>query len=141
MNFAAYTQFQYYHDELTSWSQSIEFQKNQITSALSRLGLLSDMESRIALDAKDQNAFIDQLLVQEQQFDFIANLITSQRHRMEKIFALGSAAGDASISNHQEILRSKMKSNERNFLNTRYNCSMYISDLLNEDIVDTVGNI
>ena len=141
MNFAAYTQFQYYRDELTSWSQSIEFQKNQISNALSRLGLLSEMEGRVASDAKEQNAFIDQLLVQEQQFDFIVNLIASQRHRMEKIFALRSATGDSSISSHQEVLRSKMKSNERNFLNTRYNCSSYISDLYDEDTVDTVVNI
>ena len=141
MNFAAYTQFQYYRDELSSWSQSIEFQKNQISNALSRLGLLSEMEGRMASDVKEQNAFIDQLLVQEQQFDFIVNLIASQRHRMEKIFALGGAAGDSSISSHQEVLRSKMKSNERNFLNTRYNCSSYISDLYNEDIVDIVVNI
>lgn len=141
MNFAAYTQFQYYRDELSSWSQSIEFQKNQISNALSRLGLLSEMEGRMASDVKEQNAFVDQLLVQEQQFDFIVNLIASQRHRMEKIFALGSAAGDSSISSHQEVLRSKMKSNERNFLNTRYNCSSYISDLYNEDTVDTVVNL
>lgn len=141
MNFAAYTQFQYYRDELSSWSQSIEFQKNQISNALSRLGLLSEMEGRMASDVKEQSAFIDQLLVQEQQFDFIVNLISSQRHRMEKIFALGSAAGDSSISSHQEVLRSKMKSNERNFLNTRYNCSSYISDLYDEDSVDTVVNI
>lgn len=141
MNFAAYTQFQYYRDELNSWSQSIEFQKNQISNALSRLGLLSEIEGRVASDAKEQNAFIDQLLVQEQQFDFIVNLIASQRHRMERIFALGSAAGDSSIASQQEVLRSKMKSNERNFLNTRYNCSSYISDLYNEDTVDTVVNI
>ena len=140
MNFAQYTQFQYYYDELTSWSQSIEFQKKQLGNALSTLGLLSEMEG-IDSVVKDQNSFTDQLLVQEQQFDFIANLITSQRQRMEKIFALGSAAGDASISNHQASLRAKMKSNERSFLNTRFNCSTYISDLLNEDIVDTVVNI
>lgn len=125
-------QLQYYHEELASWNRIIDFHKAELMQALVQIGALLEVPSMSRSDAKNGNAFSDQLIVQEQQFDFITHQITSQRNRLEKTIAFQSAIIPPVISHQQDLIRSKIKAAERNFNNTKYNCSSFLSTFLSE---------
>ena len=125
-------QLQSYHDELATWNRIIAFHKAELRQALVQIGALLEMPAMSRSDSKDGNAFSDQLMVQEQQFDFITHQITSQRNRLEKTIPFESSIIAPPLTHQQDLIRSKIKAAERNFNNTKYNCSSYLSTFLSE---------
>jgi hypothetical protein len=129
-----YGQPQYYNDELKSWIRSIEFHRIQLHESLRHINLLLEHPVVPLPISKECGAFIDQLIVQEQQFDYLVNQIGGQLQRLERTPFFDETPMDISISRQQDALRSKMKTSERNFTNTKYNCSVHLSSSLTHDV-------
>jgi hypothetical protein len=56
--------------------------------------------------------------------------IISQRQRLERVVFYSGNPIDVPVSQKQDALRSKMKIAERNFIQTQYSCSVYLSSFL-----------
>jgi hypothetical protein len=125
-----YGQFQYYSDELNSWSRTIEFLKEELRRSVRQIALLMSQQVISADCEKTGNTFTDRFIVQEQQFEHIIFQIISQQQRLERTALYPCNPIDASVSHSQDALRSKMKFAERNFLQTKYTCSAYLSSFL-----------
>jgi hypothetical protein len=124
-----YGQFQYYNDELNGWIRSIIFHKGELHESVRQIGVLLDLQIITIDNEKASGEFTDQLMVQEQQLEHISNQIISQQQRLER------TAGkpiDYSISQLQDSLRSKIRTAERNFLRTKYTCSIFLSSFLGD---------
>jgi hypothetical protein len=127
-----YGQLQYYCDELKAWARLIQFNKAELQESLRQITLLSNNSFVSAPDSAQCNSFTDQLIVQEQQFDYLVNQIDSQLQRLERTSLLKDKTVTASDFNQQDRLRSKMKGAERAFTNTKFNCSTFLSSFLND---------
>ena len=122
-----YGPFQYYKDELNSWRRIIAFHKEELRESVCQIAVLSDQQVISAANGKTGNAFTDQLMVQENQFDHIGNLIASQRQRFDRAISQLPSPIDEELSTRQDQLRAKMRDAEKNFLRTKYSCSEFLS--------------
>lgn len=125
-----YGQFQYYSDELDGWSRTIEFHKEELRESIRQIGILKDQQVISTETEKAGDAFTDRFIVQEQQFEHIAYQIIYQKQRLEKTALYPDRPINVPDSQRQDSLRSKMKVAERNFLNAKYTCSVYLSSFL-----------
>src|SRR5690349_13998347 len=132
MNFMIYGPFQYYQDELNSWRRIIVFHKEELRETVRQIGALTDRVIVSDAGVKASNAFADQLMVQENQFDHIGNLIDSQHQRFDRTKSYPSVVIDQSLSNQQDLLRAKMNTLERVFLRTKYSCCIFLSTFLSK---------
>ena len=126
-----YGPFQYYKDELTRWKRIIEFHKEELRESVYQIGALLERQISAA-NGKIGNALADQLMVQENQFDYISNLIASQNQRLDQSISHLLVPIDDALSNQQDMLRIKMKNLEGLFLRTKYSCSTFLSTFLNK---------
>jgi len=125
-----YGQYQYYSDELNGWSRTIEFLKEELRQSIRQIGMLRDQQVLSATSQKAGEAFTDRFIVQEQQFEHITYQIIGQKQRLERTALYTGRPIDVPVSQTQNALRSKMKIAERNFLQTKYTCSAYLSSFL-----------
>ena len=79
---------------------------------------------------KAGDTFTDRFLVQEQQFEHITYQIIGQKQRLERTTLYPGRPIDEPVSQTQDALRSKMKIAEKNFIHTKYTCSVYLSSFL-----------
>jgi hypothetical protein len=127
-----YGLFQYYKDELNSWIRTLNFHKEELRESVSQLGVLSDLQIISSANGKASNSFLDQLMVQESNFDYIGNLIASQQNRLDQAIAHLRSSDDDGLSAQQDLLRAKMQNAERQFVRTKYTCSIFLSTFLTE---------
>ncbi len=133
----AYSQLEYYQDELTQWLRIVAFHKGELQGSLRQVNLMLGFPDISLSDSKVANALIDRLMVQQQQFDHVFNHITSQADRLLRNLATARDP-DFTLSEHQESLRRKMKSYEMHFIKTRYDCSIFLSSYFQMDSVSQV---
>lgn len=127
-----YGQLQFYNDELNSWQRTVEFHKQRLREAVANIGNALQRTVSASAFSKEGGMFTDQLLVQDQQFDHLIHQIVSQRQRLERMAISDDNSIDTSIVVHQDTVRTKMKTSERDFINTKYACSIYLSSLIND---------
>ena len=125
-----YGQFQYYSDELSSWTRTIDFLKEELRESIRQIGILRDQQVISATSEKAGETFTDRFIVQEQQFEHITYQIIGQKQRLERTALCTGRPIDVPVSQTQDALRSKMKIAERNFLQAKYACSAYLSSFL-----------
>ena len=127
-----YGQFQFYNDELNGWARSLTFHKGELRESVRQIGVLLDLQIINAANEKASGELIDQLMVQEQQFDHISNHLLSQQQRLERTTFYPGKSTDEPIGQHQDSIRSKIRTAERNFLRTKYACSIFLSSFLGD---------
>ena len=125
-----YGQFQYYSDELSSWTRTIDFLKDELRESIRQIGILRDQQVISATSEKAGETFTGRCIVQEQQFEHITYQIIGQKQRLERTALCTGRPIDVPVSQTQDALRSKMKIVERNFLQAKYACSAYLSSFL-----------
>jgi hypothetical protein len=137
-----YGQFQYYSDELSGWSRVIAMHKESLRESVRQLSVIllqsllpsaNTGDSNTAapgISEKESNAFTDQLMVHEQQFDHIAHQIISQRQRLERTSLYPGSPVECPVCQQQDSLRIKMQNTERNFIRIKYTCSIFLSSFL-----------
>ena len=124
-----YGLFQYYTDELMAWNKTAEFHREESREIVSKIGAMRD-QSGSEKSQKGGNEFIDQLTVQQQVLNNIAQMITTQQQRLGK--TPSQKAIEVSVCQQQDTLRGKMYNAERNFIRTKYNCYIFLSSFVSD---------
>jgi hypothetical protein len=124
-----YGQFQYYSDELQSWFRSITFIKEALSELVRQVAVGIENTASTDPHEKEGGDFIDQFMVQEQQFSHLAGQITSQQQRLEQSTSIVGQVPDDSACQQQNLLRTRMHANERNFVRLKYTCTVFLSTL------------
>jgi hypothetical protein len=125
-NFMIYGQLQYYHDELEAWFRIIDFHKSELRKLLTQLNVLLNFPLVSLPVANTAKALIDQLMVQEQRFDDAHHHFEHQAQRFEHAIASPDKLEPAIVA-QQERCRNKMKTYELAFVNTKYDCLVFLS--------------
>src|SRR5687767_14069111 len=118
-----YDLLHYYIDELAGWNRSVEFHKEEARALVSKIVMVADQQGIDRAYERESNSFIDQLMVQQQEFDHISIRIASQQQRFEQTISFQAKPVDHSLCQKQDALRSKMHTMERTVVRGRYNCS------------------
>lgn len=124
---------QYFRDELDSWTRSLEFHNRELSELVRLFSVAMDLPV-ISEDCEKETKFMDQLMVQQQQFSHLAGQIAGQRLRLEGLNPTGSI--DEAVSKQQTILHTKMHSNERTFLRAKYACTEHLASLFEVELKD-----
>lgn len=124
--FMIYGQLQYYNDELKAWFRIIDFHKSEVNELLPQLNVMLSFPLISLHDLKAGNAFIDQLMVQEQRFDHVRHYFEQQAQRLEYAFTSPDEL-EPSVIALQESCRAKMKAYEVAFIRTKYDCCVFLS--------------
>lgn len=127
-----YGQFQYFDEELSGWTRIIVSHKETLGESVRQLAMLVNYNLITGSAEVECGAFTDQLMVQEQQFDFLSGLIVDQKHRLHRALHTPDAPIENHVCEQQESIRSKMKTAERNFIRSKYNCSFFIASFFGE---------
>ena len=121
-----YGQLQYYNDELKAWVRIIDFHKSELHELMTQLHVMLNFPVVSLPDSKGGNAFVDQLMVQDQRFEHLRQHIEHQSGRLEhSLVAPGSI--EPLVIGFQESCRVKMKTYEIAFIRTRYDCLLFLS--------------
>jgi hypothetical protein len=123
---------QYYNDELTDWYRVLTFHKAESRALVSKIAVVLEQQAISSVHEKESSSFIDQFMVQQQEFDHISNQITSQQQRLERTVSFPVKSVEFPISTTQDTLRARMQSLERNFIRLKYTCSLFLSSFLND---------
>ena len=110
---------EYFDDELTGWSRVLDLHKEESESMVRKLTFLT---GRHAGYDKESESYRNQLLVQEQHIGYLKILINNQR----LLFARSGKSGMPSISAQQDVLRTKMHAEEKNFTRIKYGCTFFL---------------
>jgi len=129
-----YGLFQYYGDELSSWNRIVKFHKEESDKLIRQITVVVRQQVISTAHENEGESFIDQFMVQHQEFDHITNQIISQQQRLERIGSFPGQVIEYSVCSKQDSLRSKMQSIERNFTRTKYTCSIFLSSFLNDQL-------
>jgi len=121
-----YGQLQFYNDELKAWFKIIDFHKAELNELVTQLNVLLSFPLLSSQDSKAGNAFIDQLMVQDQRFDHVHHHFEHQAQRLEHAFT-SSDELEHSVVELQESCRIKMKAYEVAFTKTKYGCFDFLS--------------
>jgi hypothetical protein len=135
-----YDLLHYYIDELAGWNRSVEFHKEDARAFVGKIVMVADQQSIDRAHERESNSFIDQLMVQQQEFDHISIRIASQQQRFEQTISLQGKPVDYSLCQQQDALRSKIHTMERTFVRAKYNCSIFLSSFLSDGQLVTSGN-
>lgn len=127
-----YGQLQYYNAELNAWLRSIDFHKRELNELLTLLNVLLNFPLVSLPDSKAGNAFIDQLMVQEQQFDHVRQHFDQQAQRLKNAI-ISADKLESSTLTIQQNCRMKMKTYELAFVKTKYNCSIFLAGFFQPD--------
>jgi len=122
-----YGQCQYYNDELNCWRKNIALHKDELQESVRQMATVMDHP---VVTPANEKIRVDQLMVQDQQFDNITNQIIGQKQRVERTVSYPDKPIDVSVSDMQDSLLMKVRNAERNFSKTKYSCSMHLSSLL-----------
>ena len=134
MNSMTYGLFQYYNDELNTWNRIVEFHKEETGDLIRQITVVLDQQINSPANEKESGSFIDQFMVQQQEFDHVIHQIVSQKQRLQRTTSSPGKPLENPFSNQQGSLRSQMQRIERNFVRTKYNCAMFLSSFLNDHV-------
>src|SRR5687767_5540154 len=104
----AYDLLHYYIDELAGWNLSVEFHKDEARAFVGKIVMVADRQGIDYSHERESNSFIDQLMVQQQEFDHLSIRIASQQQRFEQTISFQGKPVDYSLCQQQDTLRSKM---------------------------------
>jgi len=127
-----YGQLQYYNAELNTWVRSIDFHKRELNELQAQLNVLLNFPLVSLPSSKAGNAFIDQLIVQEQRFDHVRQHLDHQALRLKHAI-ISPGKLESAVVVIQESCRMKMQIYERAFIKTKYNCCVFLSDFFQPD--------
>src|SRR5687768_13798418 len=106
-NSMIYGLFQYYHDELTNWNRVVEFHKQESGELVRQVTVVLDQQLNSPANEKESSGYIDQFMVQQQEFDHVLNTIISQLQRLEKLISSPGNLLQNPIISKQASLRSQ----------------------------------
>lgn len=129
-----YGQLQYYHDELATWEEVVESRKRELREQLRHISVLLDFPVVSLPVSRSGNAFVDRLIVLEQQFDYLRNLLRHQLQRIERVIPM-TEGPDATMVQMQKTLRTKLRVCETTFIKTKFDCSVLISGFFEAGVV------
>ena len=127
-----YGLFQFYHDELNSWRRTIAFHKEELHESIRQISVLMGQQVISSENEKQSASLTDQFVVQEQQFDHVANQIIAQKQRLERTGFFQGKRLEPSVSQAQDSIRLKIRNAERKFARTKYSCTLYLSSFLRD---------
>lgn len=126
-----YGQTQYFDDEVSTWLRSVAYHKGEIKEAVRQLTTVLNFPVLSLPDTRTCELFMDQLIVQEKQLDFLASNISIQGKRL--MLAVDGNNMASSVSDPQVSLRWKMCYYEHSFIKTKHDCSAFISSFFELD--------
>ena len=132
-----YGLLRYYNDELTSWKRAVEFHREESGELVRQITVMLDQQLNSPSNEKESSSFIDQFMVQLQEFDHINNQVTSQKQRLGRIASVNNVV-EQTICHQQDLLRARMQSLERNFVRTKYTCAIFLSSFLNDQLLPAI---
>jgi hypothetical protein len=127
-----YGLFQYYHDELKTWNRVVEFHKIESGELVRQITVVIDQQINSPANEKESSSYIDQFMVQQQEFDHILHQIASQQQRLQRTASFPDKPLDSPLNSQQGSLRSQMQRIERNFIRTKFSCAIFLSSFLND---------
>jgi hypothetical protein len=127
-----YGLFQYYKDELTGWNRTIVQCKGELGELVRKITVGEDQQI-ISASIKESDNFVDLLMEEEQKFDHLLNLVAGQLQRLERW--LSDKPIEPPISRQQDLLRTRMHAIEKNFIHTKYGCSIFLSSFFQKQVV------
>lgn len=120
---------EYLKSELTAWSRLVAFHKDELKNLVPHLAVvIEDKGSPVGSANVEASSYLDQFMVQGQQWSHLAGKIAEQALRLEKTDLLQLI--DDTIFKQQDVLRSQMNVNERNTMRAKHNCSVFLFELL-----------
>ena len=117
---------EYLDDELTGWSRVLDFHKEESEKMVRRLTFLV---SRHAGYDRESDSFRNQLLVQGQHIGYLKILINN--HRL--LFARSRKPLLPAFVTQQDVLRTKMHAEEKNFTRIKYGCTFFLFSSLTSE--------
>lgn len=132
MNFMIYGLGKFYNDELIEWNRSVIFHKDESGALIRKIAVVLKEQLLSVANQKESNSYIDQMMVQQQEFDHVSNRILSQQQRLERSASLLDQQIELTIQ--QDSLRSRLQNLERNFLRSKYAGYNFLSIILKDQV-------
>lgn len=133
-----YGLFQYYKDELTGWNRIVAFHQEESRELVRKIAIVLNESAESSTFEKKGSSFVNQLIGQQQELDYIFNQITSQQQRLDRTASFPGIPFEYPFCHHQNSLRTRMQCIERKFIRAKYTCSVFLSSFLNDKIMALV---
>ncbi len=125
----ATTQISNFHKELKSWIRSLSFYKEEAEVFENRLEEVVTKNTKKALLAEAEH-FQNQFILQKEEFDILKHDIVKQEKTLVKSSKMGELALPRSVKQNQPLLRDRMQSAEKIFIETKHDFHRFVARVL-----------